>query len=137
MRLTRSAIMRAVKNRRVKATELSLRARLVAAGIRGWRMYARDLPGTPDFIFPAARVAIFVDGCFWHGCPHCYRRPQSSQRYWDAKLDRNRQRDRLVTRLLRSQGWSVLRIWECDLPQKGTHRVALRISKALSKLTPR
>ena len=105
--VTRSAIMRAVKNRRVKSTELSLRARLVAAGLRGWRMYAPDLPGTPDFVFLAARLAIFVDGCFWHGCPCCYRRPRSSQNYWDAKVRTNQSRDQRIDRQLRGAGWSV------------------------------
>jgi DNA (cytosine-5)-methyltransferase 1 len=117
--LTRSAIMRAVKNRRVKSTELSLRAKLAAAGIRGWCMYARDLPGTPDFVFQATRIAIFVDGCFWHGCPRCYRRPHSHREYWDAKVIANRIRDRRTNRALRRLGWRVLRIWEHELKPKG------------------
>jgi DNA mismatch endonuclease Vsr len=113
--LTRSAIMRAIKNRRVRSTELALRARLARAGVRGWRMYAADLPGTPDFAFDVERLAIFVDGCFWHGCPYCYRRPQSNRTYWDAKVQRNRARDSSITQRLRRTGWSVCRLWQCEL----------------------
>jgi DNA mismatch endonuclease (patch repair protein) len=127
---TRSSIMRAVKNRRVKSTELSLRARLVAAGLRGWRMYAEDLLGTPDFVFPGARLAIFVDGCFWHGCPSCYRRPRSSQSYWDAKVRTNKLRDHRIDRQLRRAGWSVRRIWEHEL-RHGSH-LTTEIAKALA-----
>jgi DNA mismatch endonuclease (patch repair protein) len=116
---TRSAIMRAVKNRGVKSTELALRARLIAAGIRGWKMYADDIPGTPDFLFTAAKVAIYVDGCFWHGCPHCYRRPNSSQDYWDKKVESNRARDLRIHRKMRRAGWIVRRIWEHDVRQAG------------------
>lgn len=116
--LTRSRIMRAVKNRRVKSTEMAMRARLAAAGIRGWRMYAAGLPGTPDFVFDKERLAIFVDGCFWHGCPRCYRRPQSNQTYWDAKVRINRSRDFRISRQLRREGWQVCRVWECQLHAK-------------------
>jgi DNA mismatch endonuclease (patch repair protein) len=126
--LTRSAIMRAVKNRRVKSTELALRARLVSAGVRGWRMYGEDLPGTPDFVFQPEKLAIFVHGCFWHGCPHCYRRPRSNRKYWDQKIKGNRSRDACVTAKLQRTGWSVLRLWEHSL-DIGPHVVA-KILKA-------
>lgn len=125
--------MRAVKNRRVKSTELALRARLAAAGIRGWRMYDCGLPGTPDFVFTAAKVAIYVDGCFWHGCSRCYRRPHSSQRYWDGKVSLNKARDARVNRALWRRGWRIRRIWEHDVRTPGRAlaiiREALRISK--------
>src|SRR2546421_5953624 len=91
---TRSAIMRAVKSTGVRSTERRLRAMLVARGIKGWRMQANELPGKPDFIFPEQRLALFVDGCFWHGCPKCYRRPHSHQDYWDGKVVYNKSRDR-------------------------------------------
>ena len=117
--------MRAVKNRCVKSTELALRARLVSAGIRGWRMYAAELPGTPDFVFADERLIVFVDGCFWHGCPRCYRRPNSSQTYWDAKVRLNKRRDVRIARQLRRAGWRVIRIWECTLrePQRAVTRI--------------
>jgi DNA mismatch endonuclease (patch repair protein) len=125
--------MRAVKNRNVKSTELALRVRLAAAGICGWRMYVKNLSGTPDFMFAASKVAVFVHGCFWHGCPRCYRRPHSRQMYWDAKVARNRNRDRRVTRTLRESGWRVLRIWECQLTRKKMARTISRIRRALEQ----
>ena len=68
--------------------------------------------GTPDFAFEEKKIAIFLDGCFWHGCPKCYRRPKSSQKYWDAKVKRNIKHDNEVNRKLRKSGWAVVRIWE-------------------------
>ncbi len=124
--ITRSAIMRAVKSHRVRSTELALRARIIAAGIRGWRMYAQDLPGTPDFVFPAAKLAVYVDGCFWHGCSRCYRRPKSSQTYWDLKVSGNKSRDTRVTQALRRNGWRVRRIWEHDLQRPGRALAIIR-----------
>ena len=127
--------MRAVRNRRVKSTELSLRARLAAAGIRGWHMYGCELPGKPDFVFPAARLAIFVDGCFWHGCPRCYRRPHSSQDYWDQKVRTNQSRDLRITHKLRRAGWAVRRIWEHDLRGRtdATSEIATTLIRRLCK----
>lgn len=75
-------------------------------------MHSGDVPGTPDFYFKDRRVAIFVDGCFWHGCPTCYRRPQSKQEYWDGKLTRNIERDRRVDNELHKLGIITVRIWE-------------------------
>lgn len=65
-----------------------------------------------DVVFVAKRVAVFVDGCFWHGCPEHCRSPSSNVAYWEAKIERNRARDRRVTQALRDGGWVVLRIWE-------------------------
>jgi DNA mismatch endonuclease (patch repair protein) len=72
---------------------------------------------------------VFVDGCFWHGCPQCYRRPASNRKYWDEKVQRNRARDRAVVRALRAEGWKVVRIWEHQLAH--SRRVASRLQKAL------
>lgn len=112
---TRSAIMRAVKSKGMRSTEKRLRAVMAASGLRGWRMHADELPGKPDFIFLEQRLAIFVDGCFWHGCPKCYRRPHSHQDYWDTKVRNNMTRDRRNRRLLRRLGWRVLQIWEHEI----------------------
>jgi DNA mismatch endonuclease, patch repair protein len=71
--------------------------------------------GKPDFVFREAKVALFVDGCFWHGCPRCYRAPTSSPAYWLAKIRRNRKRDLQVSRHLRGMGWKVARVRECQL----------------------
>ena len=114
---TRSRIMAAVKGRGGKSTERRLRAALVAFGVKGWRMNAADVLGKPDFLFPTEKIAVFVDGCFWHGCPRHYRRPSTSQTYWDAKVARNMARDRRNRAALRRQGWKVIRFWE--------HQVAL------------
>ena len=112
---TRSRVMRAVASRHNRSTERRLRGSLIGAGITGWKMHITSLPGTPDFVFSAAKLAVFVDGCFWHGCPKCYRRPSSSTEYWDAKVQRNRVRDRDSVASIRDLGWRVLRIWEHDL----------------------
>jgi len=123
----RSRTMAAVQAKDTRSTERRLRAKLVAVGIGGWRYQAADLTGKPDFVFPRKRVVVFVDGCFWHGCPRCYRRPSSRRGYWDAKVARNKARDRRVTRTLRRMGWRVLRIWEHELaktPQRCVEKVA-------------
>lgn len=106
----RSQVMAAIRSRGNKATELKLLAILRGGHITGWRRHLA-LPGRPDFAFPRARLAIFVDGCFWHGCPQHGRRPTSNRAYWLPKLERNRKRDATVSHLLRSAGWRVLRIW--------------------------
>lgn len=111
---TRSKVMAKVRGRGNATTELRLMKLFRANGIRGWR---RHLPitGRPDFAFPKAKLAVFVDGCFWHGCPNCYSAPASSQAFWKAKLSKNKTRDTTVTEQLRSDGWKVLRVWECQL----------------------
>lgn len=101
------------------------------AKIRGWRVQARDLLGVPDFVFDKERLAIFVDGCFWHGCPQCYRRPKSSRKYWDAKVQGNMARDKKVRGKLRRAGWSIIRIWEHELLTTG--QVITRIERQLEK----
>ena len=87
----------------------------------GWRRQL-PLPGRPDFAFPKAKVAVFTDGCFWHGCPRCYTRPKSNRKFWDTKVIRNRERDREVSRGLRRKGWRVVRIWEHALQKRGAAR---------------
>jgi DNA mismatch endonuclease (patch repair protein) len=111
----RSRTMAAVRSSGNRSTERILRARLAQRGVRGWRLNAQDVAGCPDFVFDRARVAVFLDGCFWHGCPACHRPPSSNQEYWTKKIARNRKRDRRVTRSLRGERWTVLRIWEHQL----------------------
>lgn len=119
---TRSRIMRAVRSRDNRSTERRLRASMVGAGIAGWTLGAKHLPGRPDFAFLEAQVALFVDGCFWHGCPSCYRRPASSQEYWDSKVRKNAERDQRNIRALQQVGWIVLRVWEHELSDLATVR---------------
>ena len=127
----RSEIMRAVKSRNVRSTEKALRAAMVGEGICGWRMYRQNLPGVPDFVFAKQKLAIFVDGCFWHGCPKCYRRPHSNTSYWDAKVLGNIARDLSVNKACRIAGWRVLRIWEHQLAKSPTNCVR-RIQRELT-----
>lgn len=104
--------MAAVRGHGNKTTEWAFRAGLMRAGVSGWTMHARDLPGRPDFVFRKKRLAIFIDGCFWHGCAACSLVPKKNIAYWGPKLKRNRARDRNSTASLRRRGFKVLRIWE-------------------------
>jgi DNA mismatch endonuclease (patch repair protein) len=114
---TRSRAMAAVKGKGNKTTERRLRLAMVRAGIRGWTLHYSDIPGRPDFFFRGARIAVFVDGCFWHGCQTCGHIPKKNNAFWLKKIERNRDRDRDVTRTLLSQGISVMRFWEHSLQE--------------------
>jgi DNA mismatch endonuclease (patch repair protein) len=114
-----------------KSTEVFVVNFLREEGITGWRRHLK-LPGKPDFTFRKERLTIFVDGCFWHGCPRCYRAPKGNRKFWEAKITRNRERDREVNRELRKRGWRVLRIAEHSLHKKDRKRLLSRIEKALS-----
>src|SRR5690349_15584028 len=126
----RSQVMAQVRAHGNKSTELRLIALMRAARITGWRR-GQKLPGNPDFVFPKFKLAVFVDGCFWHGCPRCYRRPGSNRKYWDAKIARNRQRDRQVCTALRQRGWRTFRVWEHEFKYK--ERLLARLSRSLLK----
>lgn len=125
----RSRLMASIKSKANKDTELCLMAILRANQIRGWRRNFKLL-GKPDFAFPKYRVAVFVDGCFWHGCHIHGHRPQTNSDFWVAKLVRNKARDRHVTVQLRKQGWCVVRIWEHNL--KNPQRTIARIKSAFA-----
>jgi DNA mismatch endonuclease Vsr len=127
---TRSRVMAKIRSKRNKSTEWRLRAGLIRAGIRGWSMNAPDVFGNPDFAFRVQRLAVFVDGCFWHGCRACCKTPSSNTAYWEAKIARNRKRDRAVKARLRKDGWRVLRIWEHELKSLGS--VLARLQRALA-----
>jgi len=111
----RSRIMRAIKSRDTKP-EMAVRRTAHAMGFR-YRLHRADLPGSPDLVFPSRRAVVFVHGCFWHGhgCKRGSRTPKTNKNYWTAKIARNRQRDRDAVANLRSQGWRVLVLWECQL----------------------
>lgn len=127
----RSQVMAAIRSRGNKDTELKLAAIMRAAGITGWRRHQPVL-GRPDFVFPRARLAVFVDGCFWHGCPKHGRNPGTNQKYWLPKLRRNKERDAAVARQLSRAGWSVIRLWEHHLANPDA--VSRRITRALTLL---
>lgn len=121
----RSAVMASIRSHGNRGTELALITLMRAAGITGWRR-RQKLPGRPDFVFRKERVCVFVDGCYWHGCPLHYRRPKSNRPFWDAKIARNQERDRRVTRELRAAGWTVVRLWEHALRKPGPALARLR-----------
>jgi DNA mismatch endonuclease (patch repair protein) len=129
----RSQIMSRVRGRGNKATELALIALFRRYGISGWRRGARIF-GKPDFIFPKHRLAVFVDGCFWHSCPEHKTHPANNKAFWKAKLARNKARDKLVTRTLKSKGWSVLRVWQHELLRIHEKRLLRRIQAALERV---
>lgn len=147
--------MSRIRSRGNKDTELALAKVFRAEGITGWRRHvvirgrAALLRGPnlkaaqqrrptsrevfrvrPDFVFPKLRLAVFVDGCFWHGCPKHATQPKGNAAFWRRKFAMNKARDRLVTRTLRRDGWRVLRIWEHEL--KKPARVIAKVRKALA-----
>ena len=109
-RRQRSYNMSQIKSRNTKP-EVKLRNILWLRGIRGYRINAK-LFGRPDIVFPKSRVAVFIDGCFWHRCPQCFIRPSTNRKFWDKKISGNVRRDREVNRILKKDGWKVIRIWE-------------------------
>jgi DNA mismatch endonuclease (patch repair protein) len=131
----RSAVMALIRSTGNRATELRMITLLRTHRITGWRRGSR-LPGSPDFVFRAARLAMFVDGCFWHGCPRHGRVPDSRREYWLPKLTRNKARDRAVTRALHAAGWRVIRVWECALSVKRQPSTLRRIARALATPMP-
>lgn len=117
--------------KRDTAPELALRSTLWAAGIRGWRCHAK-LPGTPDLVFSRWRVAVFVDGVWWHGRADYLPRGRRGK-YWDEKIAKNKARDRAVNRTLRAMGWRVVRIWDLDViadPMRASQRVVTALRAA-------
>lgn len=110
-----SSRMRAIKGRDNRSTERAFRMALVRGGIAGWRLHDSCVTGCPDFYFPTSRVAVFVDGCFWHGCKRCAHRITKRVKYWHTKIQGNRQRDAATTGQLAQSGVTVLRFWEHEL----------------------
>lgn len=95
--------------------EVLVRKQLWSRGAKGYRLHHRKVIGKPDIAFTRAKVAIFLDGCFWHGCPNCYKEPTSNTDFWRKKLNYNKERDERYTLELGSAGWIVLRYWECEI----------------------
>jgi DNA mismatch endonuclease (patch repair protein) len=107
----RSAVMSAVRRSGTQLERVFAGA-LAARGLTGFEEQPGGIPGKPDFVHRERRVVVFVDSCFWHGCPQHLRRPSSNTDYWQQKIRRNRARDRRVTAELKAEGWRVVRIWE-------------------------
>jgi DNA mismatch endonuclease (patch repair protein) len=119
----RSEVMSKILSKGNAKTEVRFARLMRAGGIRGWRRHL-PIPGKPDFAFRKQKLAIFVDGCFWHGCPKCFRLPKQNRAFWKVKIEGNRKRDRSVNAWLRRLGWKVIRIRECQLkPTAKSHRL--------------
>ncbi len=142
----RSEVMSGIRSRGNKGTELALAALFRRLGVTGWRRHVEVrirgscAPGfrvKPDFVFRRRRVAVFVDGCFWHGCrAHC-KQPAGNRSFWRRKLAGNRARDRRVNLTLRAAGWRVLRVWEHALTRHGQKRLLARLESFLPVETHR
>jgi DNA mismatch endonuclease (patch repair protein) len=132
--LSRSELMSRVHSKGNETTETRLARLLRKSHLKGWRRHS-PLLGKPDFVWPAERVVVFVDGCFWHGhqCGHRNLTPRTNPAAWREKLMRNRARDRRVTRHLRRRGWRVVRIWECQLARRPRTCIR-RIAQALGRV---
>jgi len=126
----RSRIMSRVKSAGNRSTEAAFVALMRERGITGWRRN-QPLFGKPDFVFRKARIAVFIDGCFWHACQKHCRMPASNRDYWERKIGRNAERDRKVTRELRQQGWTVVRIWEHEIKAGTAMRKLGRIRRVV------
>ncbi|MBI3836838.1 MAG: DNA mismatch endonuclease Vsr [Planctomycetia bacterium] len=127
----RSRIMRAVHGKNTGA-ELKLRQALSKLGVRGYRLHPTKVPGCPDVYFPSQKLAVFIDGCFWHGCPKCYRAPKSRKKYWALKVKRNKDRDAENRARCAQLGIRVVRVWEHDINTRCA-MVAQQIAKKLAQ----
>ncbi|MEG0985804.1 MAG: very short patch repair endonuclease [Clostridia bacterium] len=128
----RSAIMSKVRSKQNRSTELRFITLLQQENIHGW---TRNYPvkGHPDFVFMRQHIAVFIDGCFWHGHNCRNTIPANNKDYWDQKRARNIQHDDEVTEMFQKRGWTVVRIWECELRKK-SHNVAIeKIKEAMKK----
>jgi len=125
----RSEVMSKIRGKGNKDTELAMMRIFREYHIVGWRRN-QPLFGKPDFIFPRKKIAVFVDGCFWHGCPKHSTFPKNNREFWEKKLGANKQRDTLVNRELRKKGWVVLRVWEHELRERV--KIAGKILKRLN-----
>ena len=125
----RSRIMSHIRGKDTKP-EIAVRRTVWGMGIR-YRLHSRAVPGTPDLSNRSRRLAVFVDGCFWHGCPRCYREPQTNTVFWREKVERNRKRRRVVRKDLKMQGFRVAEIWEHDAYNPSA--VILKVESAMGE----
>jgi len=125
-RQKRSEVMSRIRGRGNKETEVALMRLFRGHGITGWRRHAAVF-GKPDFVFSKLKLAVFVDGCFWHRCPKHSNVPVNNRQFWKRKLEANQRRDKLVSRTLRARGWRVLRIWQHELSPRNEKRLLRRI----------
>jgi DNA mismatch endonuclease (patch repair protein) len=126
----RSEVMSRIRGRGNKDTEVALARLFRRHKITGWRRHQKVF-GKPDFVFPRLKLTVFVDGCFWHGCPWHETKPKNHRAFWRLKFSANKKRDGVVNRTLRRTGWRVVRIWEHELAKKNEVRLVRRILRAL------
>jgi DNA mismatch endonuclease (patch repair protein) len=129
----RSAVMAKVKSNRNKSTELRVIEIFRNFSITGWKTNCQ-IYGKPDFVFLEHKLAVFVDGCFWHGCEQHCRTPADNREYWINKINRNIKRDKFVTKQLENNGWTVIRLWEHELKKKSLNIRKLAQIKAILSL---
>lgn len=129
----RSQVMSRIRGSGNKETELALISLFKRHRITGWRRNQKVF-GKPDFVFRSVRVAVFVDGCFWHGCPKHGTLPANNRAFWKKKLEANRKRDHEVTRTLLKQGWQVIRIWGHELEAKDEANLLAKINRKIRPL---
>jgi len=122
----RSRIMGRIRSNGNFSTELRFVRIMRKYKIVGWRR-RHKLPGRPDFVFMKYKVAVFIDGDFWHGNPKKFRLPKSNCDYWEKKILGNRKRDREITRTLKQMGWKVLRVWESALSEEEAIMTRLKL----------
>ena len=123
----RSEIMSHIKSTHNKSTEEKLADIFRAYGIKGWRRNYK-VYGKPDFVFLCGRIAVFVDGCFWHGHDCRNTTPKQNEEFWQRKIARNKERDMLVNEHLQKLGWTVIRIWECQLKKKNIENLLVQFN---------
>jgi len=128
----REKTMRAVKSSGT-SLERKIWAMLAGMGLTGWKKNCPNVPGKPDIVFLNEKVAIFIDGCFWHNCPICNRPlPKNNSEYWKEKIKKNQIRDKNINIVLKEQGWLVIRIWEHDINnKKNYHLIRDKITSVL------
>ncbi|MBD5086418.1 MAG: very short patch repair endonuclease [Clostridiales bacterium] len=126
----RSSVMKAVKSRNTKTTELRMITIFKELHIIGWRR-TYPLIGKPDFVFPKKKVVVFVDGCFWHGHDCRNVTPKENSEFWDRKRDYNKKHDKDITYYLTNKGWKVIRIWECELKNKNREKLIDKIKELI------
>ncbi len=123
-----SKTMSSIRGKNNKTTELRLKMALVRKNISGWVLHPKDLIGKPDLYFTKRKIAIFVDGCFWHGCNKCGHIPKTRNEFWKAKISNNKKRDKRTNRLLKMSGIIVIRVWEHELKtKKGIEQIINKI----------
>lgn len=128
----RTSIMKKVRSAGNSSTELKLIEVFKELSIKGWRR-KYDVCGHPDFVFLRKRIAVFVDGCFWHGHDCRNTRPSSNQEYWQKKRERNIQHDSEVTKIFLDRGWIVIRIWECELKRRNRQALLKKLSVLMNQ----